>query len=114
MKVKTLIILLATISTLGLVGCGKSAKDAAGKAAADSTVKDAGLNSTVFVKIASKLESTCAKNGHGLTETECINRIEERKVQCADLVGQKHPGALDSYDRLKQATQTFSNCIFSN
>ena len=69
---------------------------------------DVGLLKT----LSGRLESACARNQYGLTETACIARLREREDACATTTARRHPGQIGDTDRMQIITQAYVACIF--
>jgi len=103
------------------VGCSKQASseqkdansDAVGKGIANTALQVSELDVSALSGINEKLKGACARNKYGLTEEDCIQKIDERKETCMQQTAQKYPGQLANVDRMQEVISSHVECLLN-
>ncbi|MCX7098315.1 MAG: hypothetical protein NTV43_10480 [Methylococcales bacterium] len=91
---------------------GLSASDRIGKAVLNSALQVADLDASILLDVSEKLKKSCAKNRYGLSESECVDTIDERNEICTQDTAQAFPGQIADADKMQSVVAHFVDCLF--
>lgn len=83
-----------------------------GDAVANAVLKASGADVSMLKDLGGKLERSCARNKYGLSEAECIDRINKRGDLCANQTASRYPGQIGDTNRMQVVVQDYVGCIF--
>lgn len=96
---------------LALAG-GVAEASPADTALANGALKASGADVSMLKNLGGKLEKSCARNKYGMSEAECIERINKRGDLCANQTASRFPGQIGNTDRMQVVVQAYVGCIF--
>ncbi len=103
---------LATVLLALALACGVAAASPADTAVANGALKASGADVSMLKNLGGKLEKSCARNKYGLSEAECMDRINKRGDLCANQTATRFPGQIGNTDRMQVIVQAYVGCIF--
>ncbi|SFG97732.1 hypothetical protein SAMN05518865_12641 [Duganella sp. CF458] len=92
--------------------CGVAAASPADTAVANGALKASGADVSMLKNLGGKLEKSCARNKYGLSEAECVDRINRRGDLCANQTATRFPGQIGNTERMQVVVQAYVGCIF--
>lgn len=103
---------ITSAALLLALASGIAAASPADTAAANSVLKASGADVSMLKNLGGKLEKSCARNKYGLSEAECIDRVNKRGDLCANQTAARYPGQIGNTDRMQLVVQAYVGCIF--
>ncbi|MGW8394983.1 hypothetical protein [Pseudoduganella sp. HUAS MS19] len=94
------------------LACGVAGASPADTALANGALKASGADVSLLQNLGGKLEKSCARNKYGLSEAECLARIDQRGDLCANQTATRYPGQIGNTDRMQVIVQAYVSCIF--
>lgn len=77
----------------------------------DSLLQNAEVDARFLTSSADELESLCARNPRGLSESECIATIRARQAPCSDQTVAAYPGRITSNQQMDVVIRHFVACL---
>jgi hypothetical protein len=102
-----------SLAMLAALGCAMTLASAADEALANGVLKASAADVGMLKNLGGKLEKSCARNKYGLSESECVERIQKRGDLCASQTAARFPGQIGNTDRMQVIVQDYVGCIFA-
>ena len=84
-----------------------------GRAAVDVALKVSEVDASVLEGMTEKMSSACARNKYGLSEQDCIQRIESRKNICLQETAHAFPGQIGNVERMQEVLSSHVECLLN-
>lgn len=80
---------------------------------ADAMLAASGADTTMLHNLSDSLERNCARNKYGLSEQECVTRVQERADDCATRTARQYPGQIQDTSRMQIVVKAHVDCILA-